>query len=216
MTRLVISHYFPLMPSLLIATSNQGKLNQMKEYLSGLDLIFLYLKDFDIKESPDENGKTFEENAVIKAKFYFAKTKIPVIAEDSGILVDAFPNELGVKTRRWGAGEKASDGEWIAYFLEKMKDFPKEKRAAKFQSCIALVGENLEKIFHGECSGVITETLEAPIKGIPLSSCFKPNGYDHVYSGLSLEKRMEVSHRGKAAKMLKGFLSEMNFCINYC
>jgi XTP/dITP diphosphohydrolase len=192
---------------ILIATSNPGKLKQMETYLNGVDLEFFSLKNFDIKDAPYEDGETFEKNALIKAKFYFEKTKMPTIAEDSGILVDALPNELGVKTRRWGAGEKASDKEWISYFLEKMKNLPINKRGAKFISCITFVTQNLEKTFHGECIGTITKTLEAEIKeGIPLSSCFKPFGYDRVYSALNLEEKIEVSHRGKAAMILKKFL----------
>lgn len=196
------------MKKFLIATSNPGKHKQMQEFLNGLDLELLTLKDFpDLKDEPEENGETFEENALIKARFYFEKTKIPTISEDSGLLVDALPGELGVKTRRWGAGAKATDQEWIEYFLKRMEEFEEEKRGAKFVSYIALVSDDMEKIFSGECFGKITKNLQAEIKeGIPLSSCFRPEGYDRVYSALGLEEKMDVSHRGKAAKGLREFL----------
>ncbi len=183
----------------------------MQEFLDGLQIEILTLKDFpEIKEEPEESGETFEDNALIKAKFYFEKTGIPTISEDSGILVDALPGELGVKTRRWGAGAKASDQEWVEYFLKRMEEFQDEKRGAKFVSYVALVSDDMEKIFNGECLGQITKTLEAPIKeGIPLSSCFRPNGYDRVYSALGLEEKMEVSHRGRAAKLLREFLEKI-------
>lgn len=196
------------MKQILIATSNPGKCSQMIGFLNQLDFEFLNLKNFpEIIEEPEESGETFEENALIKANFYFEKIKIPTIAEDSGILVDALPGELGVKTRRWGAGAKASDEEWIAYFLDKMKEIPDSHRSANFISNIAFYNGNEIKMFKGECKGEITKSLEAEIKeGIPLSSCFRPEGYDRVYSALGLEEKMEVSHRGKAAKELKEFL----------
>ena len=196
------------MKQILIATSNPGKFNQMIGFLNQLDFEFLNLKNFpEIIEEPEESGETFEENALIKAQFYFEKTKIPTIAEDSGILVDALPGELGVKTRRWGAGAKASDEEWITFFLDKMKEVPQSHRRANFISNIVFYNGNEIKIFKGECKGEITKSLEAEIKeGIPLSSCFRPEGYDRVYSALGLEEKMEVSHRGKAAKNLMEFL----------
>ncbi|OGJ52056.1 hypothetical protein A2335_00310 [Candidatus Peregrinibacteria bacterium RIFOXYB2_FULL_32_7] len=194
--------------NILIATSNPGKFQQMKTFLEELNFKFLNLKDFAFDEEPKENGETFEENAIIKAKFYFEKLKIPVIAEDSGILVDAFPNELGVKTRRWGAGEKASDEQWISYFMEKMKDVPLKNRGASFVSCVVFINGKGIKSFQGECQGIITNNLEAPIEaGIPLSSCFKPEKYDKVYAALSKDEKLSVSHRGKAAEKLKKWLT---------
>ncbi len=197
-----------LMKKILIATSNLGKFKQIEKFLHGLPIEFLSLKNFsEIKNEPEENAETFEDNAKIKAEFYFKKTGLPVIAEDSGILVNALPGELGVKTRRWGAGSKASDKEWIEYFLQTMRNVPDGKREAKFVSFIVLAHKNGMEVFSGECAGTITKTLEAKIvDGIPLSSCFKPDGYNRVYSSLSLEEKMKVSHRGKASSKLKDFL----------
>lgn len=152
-----------------------------------------------------EDSETFSGNALKKAKFYYERTGILTLAEDSGILVNALKDELGVKTRRWGAGEKASDEEWVEYFLKQMSGF--SDRGAKFVCCSCLLGEGIEEFFEGETKGVITENLQAPIlKGLPLSSCFLPEGMEKVYAALSTEEKNLISHRGKAIKKVREFL----------
>lgn len=194
---------------LLIATSNPGKFDEIMEILAGLPFDFLSLRDVKAHHGFEEDGQTHEENALKKASHYYKQTGLLTLGEDSGIMVDALDGQLGVKTRRWGAGEKASDEEWIKYFLEAMKDVPQFKRTARFICCAALVGEQgSSKIFLGKTNGIITYSLEAPIKaGLPLSSCFRPEGADKVYAALSVEEKNRVSHRGKAIKMALEYLS---------
>ncbi len=84
------------------------------EVLEDLPFKFVSLNDEHITEDVEENGETYEENAIIKAEFFGRLTSLPTIADDSGILVDALEGELGVKTRRWGAGAQASDDEWLS------------------------------------------------------------------------------------------------------
>lgn len=155
----------------------------------------------------EEDGVTFAENALKKARFYAEKTGLMTLAEDSGILVEALKGELGVKTRRWGAGDKASDEEWVEYFLKRMEG--EADRRAKFICCACLVDKDGENFFEGETLGVITEKLMAPIlKGLPLSSCFLANGCDKVYASLSHEAKNKISHRGKAMKQVREFLQK--------
>lgn len=193
----------------LIATSNQGKFKEILEILNGMQWQFLSLQDIKLGDHKvKENGKSFAENALKKARYYYKQSRIMTIAEDSGIIVDALKNQLGVKTRRWGAGEKASDREWIDYFLQSMKNIPLEKRTARFICHAAIIdNEGKEHLFSGETEGTITFTLEAPIyKGLPLSSCFKPDGFTQVYSSLPIKEKNKVSHRGKAFQQLQNFL----------
>jgi XTP/dITP diphosphohydrolase len=131
-----------------------------------------------------------------------------VLAEDSGIVVDALKGQLGVKTRRFGAGEKASDEEWIEYFLDVLKDVPANKRTARFICHAALLnGEGEIYMFSGVTEGEITFELQAPLyRGLPISSCFRPVGFDKVYAALSVEEKNRVSHRGKAMHEVKSFL----------
>ena len=185
---------------LLLATSNAGKIIEMKETLSGLSLEILSPADLGIMDAPYEEGDTFEANALQKARFYFERAKMPVLADDSGIIVDALKKELGIHTRRWGAGPKASDTEWIEYFLYRMN---KEKtKRARFVCVLAFIDEHCkEHLFEGTCDGVITESLEADyLPGLPISACFRPDGFDHVYSAITVEQKNSTSHRGRALR----------------
>ena len=200
---------------LLIATQNIGKFSEIEEVLRSLplELFHLKLEDFSgyLKDDHfEEHGQTFEENAELKATHYHQLIGMPTIGEDSGIIVDALKGELGVKTRRWGAGEKATDEEWIEHFMNIMKNVPEEKRTARFVCAAAFMdGEGEVAIFRGQTEGVITRTLEAPLRpGIPLSSCFRPAGKDKVYSALNEQEKNTISHRGKAFHELKDFITE--------
>lgn len=199
---------------LLIATKNPGKFSEISEVLCSLPLELLDLHNAGIKDEVEEHGDTHEANAILKARYFYEKTGLPTLGEDSGIYVDAFPGELGVQTRRWEGLHRASDQEWIEYFLKKMDALPPEKRGAKFVCVAALIFDaaSLKKphIFSGETCGIITPQLEAPLKaGIPISSCFRPDGCEKVYAALSIAEKNRVSHRGKAIRAVKIFLAQL-------
>ncbi len=182
---------------ILIATQNPGKFKEIYEVLESLPAKFYSLSDFGIREAASEEGQSFSDVALGKARFYAKKSGLVTLADDSGIIVEALAGELGLRTRRWGAGEKASDEEWMAHFMQRMA--AERNRRAKFVCAAALVMPSSEKVFLGETEGVISEQLEAPIQpGIPLSSVFKPVGYDVVYAALPVSEKNGLSHRGKA------------------
>ena len=193
---------------LLIATKNQGKYQGIKTVLSSLPLELISLNDIIIDDSLFiENGKTFAENAKKKAHFYAKKSQLMTLADDSGIEVEALPGELGVKTRRWGLGEKASDEEWLHHFLKRMET--EKNRRAKFISCICLADKDgtVLAVGQGEVLGTLTKDIQAPIKpGIPLSSIFMPNGSSKVHSAMTFKEKEKISHRGKAMKSIRDFL----------
>ncbi|MEN9561005.1 MAG: hypothetical protein RIQ56_278 [Candidatus Parcubacteria bacterium] len=192
---------------LLLATTNKGKVVEMSEALGTLPLQFVIPDDLGITEKPDESGETFQANALLKAHFYHERSAHPTLADDSGIIVEALSDELGIHTRRWGAGPEASDEEWITHFLERMKN-EKNKRA-RFVCALAFVdAEGRPHMFEGTCDGVITETLEADyLPGLPISACFKPDGYSSVFSALSIEQKNSTSHRGRALKTFQRFIA---------
>ncbi len=185
---------------LVIATSNPGKFNEIMEVMDGVSLEVLSSGALGLNNDVNEDGETYEENALKKVRHYFTQTGLLTLAEDSGIQVDALAGELGVKTRRWGAGESASDEEWISYFLEALKDVPESKRTARFICCAALMDEKGDvRLYKGVTEGRITRELQAPIyKGLPISSCFVPDGFEKVYAALGIAEKNKVSHRGKA------------------
>lgn len=195
---------------IVIATQNPGKAKELLEVIGDLPFSFITLKDLAITSEPEETEATYEENALLKAKYYSALTGLPVIGEDSGILVDALAGELGVQTRRWGKGATASDSEWIEHFLETMTNYP-DLRTARFISVAVFYQPDSEpQFFRGETVGQITTSLECPlIPGIPISSCFRPEGSDKVYAAMSTQEKNQISHRGKAAKALADYLTNL-------
>ncbi len=193
---------------LLLGTNNQGKIVEMTEVLSALPIELLTPKHLKLHGDMEETGKTFKENAVLKARHFFLASKLPTLADDSGIIVDALSGELGVETRRWGAGNRASDEEWISFFLKRMAR-EKNKRARFVCNLCFIDEEGLEHLFEASCDGSITEKLEADyLPGLPISACFQPDGFECVYSAMSIEQKNSTSHRGKAMASVKKFLEK--------
>lgn len=201
------------MNKILIATRNFGKYKELMEVLVRLRRIkFVSLNDEHVEGDIMENGKTYEENAIIKAEFFGRLTGLPTIADDSGIVVKAIKEELGVHTRRWGAGENANDEEWLNFFLHRLAF--EENRKAEFISVIALYRPNKETItFRGECKGIILPKSQVALEpGIPLSSVFLPDGKNKVFSALSKNEKNAISHRGKAIKQCYDYLMKYVNC----
>lgn len=196
--------------SLLIASGNPSKTHELASSLADLPYQILSLADLPSRPpEPPEDGETFEENAAIKAEFWCKQTNLTTLADDSGILVDALPGELGVRTVRFGAGAQASDEEWLKHFLERLKDVPKEKRGARFVSVIAVAQPNKKtEFFRGEVLGKILEKPAAPLKPrIPLSSIFLADGAPTVFAAMTAEEKARWSHRGRAISEAKKYLA---------
>jgi XTP/dITP diphosphohydrolase len=186
------------MNRLLLATSNQGKINEYLRILDGLPYSFISLKDLDISADVKEDYATYQENALHKAKTYAGISGLITLADDSGLEVDALEGSPGVLSARY-AGENATDTDRVDLLLSSLKNVPLEKRTAKFVCFIALTlpGGKTE-LYYGECSGIIA---------------FEPAGnngfgYDPVFYFTELKKTMaelpkemknRISHRGKAA-----------------
>lgn len=190
---------------LLIGTGNKGKIHEMRDALAGLPIKIVTPEQLDIIDMPAETGETFAENAEQKARFYYGQSHLPTIADDSGILVEALANELGIHTRRWGKGPDATDYEWIQFFLERMRT--EKNRNARFVCSLAYIDKaGGLHMFEGSCDGVITDELEADyLPGLPISACFKPHGYDKVFSALTIEEKNVISHRGQALQKFRAY-----------
>ncbi len=193
--------------NLLIGTNNRGKFIEISEVLGDLGHVLLNPFDLGITTDPEETGLTFAENALLKARHFFEQSNgVSTIADDSGIVVDVLAGELGIHTRRWGAGPKASDEEWVAHFLKRMEN--EENRNARFVCNLAYIDPSGEEhIFEGQCAGVITPSLEADyLPGLPISACFRPEGFDIVYSAMTVDQKNAISHRGRALQRLREHL----------
>lgn len=195
---------------ILIATGNAGKKKMFDSFFKKLSQFeFLSLKDFaeDFGE-PEEDGKTYAENALKKAKFYAEKTGLPTIAEDSGLELGAFPEKFGLRTKR--EIEAPDDIEWLRLFLDMIED--EDDRSGKFVSAMAFFDpkKNTTHQVEGEVTGEIVEFPAAPIeKGIPISAVFLPTGELDVFSAMSAKKRNEVSHRGHAMVAMEKVLKTL-------
>ena len=198
------------MKKILIATCNIGKFKEIKNALGVInDIEFVSLKDLGITDDIEETANTYEGNSVLKAEFFYKKSGLPTIADDSGISLDEFPDTLGVNTKRFllkniKDGE-SNDDAILRNFLDLMNNV--ENRKAVFISCISYKDNSDIVSFEGHCHGVILNKPEGSfIKNIPISSIFKPNEADKVYSMLSIKEKDLLSHRIKAAHKIKNFI----------
>lgn len=200
---------FLYMQKILIATHNKGKFIEICKILSSVkNYNFVSLADLGISEDVEETGTSFEENAKIKAEFFAKKSGLVTIADDSGIIIDALRGELGVKTRRWGAGAEASDKEWTDFFLKRMEKENNKKAQFVCNAAIYIINGKTHS-FESTAKGIILPKLqEKYLPGLPLSAVFKPEGCEHVYSALSVEEKNKISHRGKAFSQVKDFLQK--------
>ncbi len=193
---------------ILLATTNPGKRNEIISAFSNTDTLeFITLEELDLHRlDVEENGRSYQENALIKAKAYFEAAGIPTIAEDSGIEISALQDELGIHTRRWGAGPTANDQEWLDFFMNRMGQ--EKDREARFVSHAVYIDQDGHFSCEGECRGTITHEVEGPIPhGIPLSAVFKPLNEDLVYSAMDDEHKNKLSHRGWAINKLHNWMT---------
>lgn len=186
---------------ILIATKNEGKLKEIKQILNGYEI--LSLKEIKCEIEIEENGKTFEENACKKAEAIYKKTKIPTIADDSGIEIEELNGWPGVITARFLGKEKSGNEyarERNEYILEKMKNLPKEKRKVKHITCIAYCDENGIKVVRGEQTGYIATSPKGE-NGFGFDEIFElENG--KTMAQISKEEKNQISSRKRALEKI--------------
>lgn len=187
------------MKKILIATKNKGKLNDIKEIFKDLDVEIISFLDFADSPDIDETGKTFEENAQLKAKACYDKYGIPAIGDDSGLVVEQLNGEPGIYSARY-AGENANDFLNNEKLIKAIQKFPEPHRA-KFV-CVASYydGKNFTNAY-GEVKGrVITEPRGK--NGFGYDPLFIPNGYLETFGELSHQEKNKISHRSMAFRKL--------------
>lgn len=182
--------------TILAATTNQGKVKEIKEILSDFEVISL--KEAGIDIDVEENGSTFSENAYIKAFQISKLTDLPVLADDSGLEIAALGGKPGVYSARY-AGEDAPYSTKVKKLIEELGDIPPSERHAQFSCAMCLIFPDGEKIqAEGvSCPGIL---LESPLgeNGFGYDPYFYSIDYKKTFSEMSLEEKNEVSHR-KAA-----------------
>lgn len=190
---------------ILLATTNQGKLAELRQILGEQRIEVAGLSDSDSTEEI-ETGSTFVENALLKARHYYRVSGLPTVADDSGLEVEALGGAPGIYSARY-AGESSCDSDRIAKLLDEMKDLPEQLRRARFVCAAAVVWEGGEKVFLDEVHGVILKT-ERGVNGFGFDPIFFYEPLEKTFAELTRSEKVDVSHRGHAFRRLAAWFRE--------
>ena len=191
---------------ILLATNNHNKVKEYQEILTPFNINVLCLKDLKINSDPKETGHTFKENSLIKAKALMGETTLPIIADDSGLIIDAIPDILGVNSARF-MGKDTPYIEKNKKIIELLKD---KDRSASFNCVITLITSNKDIYqFEGVCKGTIAFEIEGQ-NGFGYDPIFIPNGYDKTFGTFDEDEKNKISHRGIASTKLINFIKAGN------
>ena len=192
---------------IVFATRNEGKVREITEMLASTDIELISLNHFQTLPEIVEDGKTYLENALKKAKIISEFIGDTVLADDSGLQVDALGGEPGVYSARY-AGEGASDEDNNAKLLSKLKDVPGEKRTASFFCALVLYRQDGQyQAFEAEWQGRIIDERRG-INGFGYDPIFLWPKLNKTAAELPPEIKNKVSHRGQAFAKLKSYLCD--------
>lgn len=188
----------------ILASKNQHKLTELSAILSQLGFEIALESEYGLDIDVEETGKTFEENSFLKAETVMKASGLPVLADDSGLMVDCLNGAPGVYSARYG--HKSSDRERTAYLLENMKNVPEGKRGAKFVCVITCLWPDGRKIVaRGECPGVIAFEPQGE-NGFGYDPVFYLPELGMTYAELPSGQKNAISHRARALQ---------DFCRKY-
>jgi len=185
---------------IIFATSNKGKLKEVKKIFNNSKWEIISLSELGFDEEIEETGQTFEENAFIKADTIFEKYNIPVIADDSGLLVEQLENKPGVYSARF-ADPNASYADNNKKLLNDLLKFNNPHKA-KFMCNAVFVSEQNRFSVEGELNGEITNSYKGN-NGFGYDPLFKPENYSVTLAEMTLDEKNKISHRAKAFQLLK-------------
>ena len=191
---------------ILIGTNNRGKLREITNLLPKKVKIFS-TKDFNLK-SPNETGKTFKSNALIKAKYFSKKTNLICLSDDSGLEIDVLKKKPGIYSARWG-GKKSDFNKAMQRVYKELdkkdKEWRTKKVSARFICALVIYWPNRKKIYSlGKVSGKISKTKKGK-NGFGYDPIFIPNGHKRTFAEMSKRYKYKIDHRAKAFKKIKRF-----------
>ena len=191
---------------LLLATGNQGKLNELRGMLRGIPIDLLSLRDFEGVADVAETGTTFEANAGLKARGFALQTGVLSLADDSGLEVEALGNSPGVYSARFGGED--TDYEFKIEKLLAMLDSTGDKtRRARFVCAMSLAdGDgNLIHTARGICPGTISNSARGD-NGFGYDPIFIPDGFEQTFGELDDDVKSAISHRARATRLIIRYL----------
>ena len=180
----------------ILASKNAHKLEELSAILGQLGFEIALESEYGLDIEVEETGTTFEENSLLKAEAVMKASGLPVLADDSGLMVDALHGAPGVYSARYG--HKNSDAERVEYLLENMKNVPDKARTAKFVCVITCLWPDGRKIVaRGECpAGFCTRCMAATAFAMTRCSMCREQG--KTFAELSPEEKNAISHRARA------------------
>lgn len=199
------------MQKIAVASMNAHKVKELSQMIdiNGIELVSL--RDLGFDGDIVEDGATFEENAVIKAKFVCEKYNMPAIADDSGLCVDALGGAPGIYSARYAStdGHNATDAENVEKLLKELENVPDDKRTARFMCAMALaLPDGVTKTVVGKCEGIITHKIHGE-GGFGYDPVFFVEQFGKTFGETTEEEKNSVSHRCNAVKLMKKELSEI-------
>lgn len=203
------------LPKLLIATRNPGKRREIQQFLGDLSLEIVFPDDVGIYESPQElkleTESTFEGNARAKAEFFQKLSRLPTVAEDSGIEILSLGGAPGVRSRRFAMVQPGQDEAEAnnRELLRRLAGAPPDRRGARYRSVAVFIKklDALPQVFEGSCQGRIT-TEPQGTGGFGYDPLFHSNDLEKTFGQANPEEKNAVSHRGRAFRALAKWLAE--------
>jgi XTP/dITP diphosphohydrolase len=196
------------MNKIIIATKNAGKLKEFKAFFEQYDMTAYGLDELDKQfDDIEETGTTFEENAALKAETIAGFLQVPVLADDSGLEIDALEGRPGIYSARY-AGETKSDQANMDKVLDELQGVPAAERVARFVCVLAISQPGKETFYaRGHVEGIITETPQGE-HGFGYDPVFQPEGYEKTMAQLEPAEKNQISHRKQAMVHLEKWLNE--------
>ena len=192
--------------TIVLATHNRDKREELQEALSEFTVKILSLNDFPFIGEIEEVGQTLLENSMIKAKTVHNLTQLPVIADDTGLEVEALNGAPGIYSARY-AGEDVTYEDNVNKLLAEMENIPLENRKAQFRTVISFVDKDRELWTEGTIKGIIGETAKGK-NGFGYDPVFFVPELEKTFSELSIGEKNKISHRGLAMKKFRILLKE--------
>lgn len=186
---------------ILVATHNLHKKEEIQQIL-GSDYVVTSLSDYNLNEEIVEDGNTFQENALIKAKYCFEKTGKPSVGDDSGLVVEALNGRPGIYSARYAGNHNFKKN--IEKVLAEMKDEP--NRRAYFITMLCFKDQDGEHYFEGRVYGNITQEVFGD-EGFGYDPIFIPDDYNMTFAEMLPEEKNKISHRSEALKKFLDYLS---------
>ena len=208
---------------IIFATGNKGKIREIRDIITDPDTEVLSMKEAGVAADPDENGTTFEENALIKTRavaeqlrqkkeageldFDTEGTQITIMSDDSGLVIDALNGEPGIYSARY-LGYDTDYNYKMNQIMKRMEDVPEEKRTARFVAAVgAIFPDGSEHVVRGAMEGVIAHGIHGQ-NGFGYDPFFYLPEYGKTSAEITEEQKNAISHRGKALRAMMKLLDE--------